>query len=220
MPDILIVFNSRLITAADIAPAVAAINRQIVGDFAPVWNAPGTVHFGDAPEGAWRFYLQDTIDQANDLGYHVDDNGIVSAIIDVAACKSSGSDWRTCLGHEVLEALADPSCSRMGDGNFASFMCEVADPVEEDVYAIDGVPVANFVWPAYFGWASARYDQMGLLASPAPALRPGGYILQLVNGEWKSTFGERAAVRPGFMASREGGRRAWRQAHMNVGDAR
>lgn len=219
MPTIAVINRSSLITDAQVAATLPSLQRQIDGDFAPIWNTTGIVGMGPAA-GAWQFTLQDTISEPGDLGFHIDDNGIVSAIIDVAACKSSGSDWRTCLGHEVLEALADPSCSRMGDGNFASFMCEVADPVEEDVYAIDGVPVANFVWPAYFGWASARYDQMGLLASPAPALRPGGYILQLVNGEWKSTFGERAAVRPGFMASREGGRRAWRQAHMNVGDAR
>lgn len=217
MPDILIVNNSRLIATADIGPVIAAINKQIADDFAPEWNAPGTIYFGSAPGGAWQFSLQDTIDQSGDLGYHVDQNGVVSAIIDVAACKQYGSDWRTCLGHEILEALVDPLCTRMGDGEFAGFLAEVADPVEEDVYAVDGIPVTNFVLPAYFGWSGSRYDHMGLLNGPAPALRPGGYLMRLVNNSWTTTYGERAASRPGFMASRTGGRRAWRQKMTALG---
>ena len=210
MPAILIVNNSRLLTAADIVPTVSAINRQIEGDFAPLWNAPGTVYFGEAPEGAWRFSLQDSIDEANVLGYHLDENGVVSAIIDVAACRQYGSDWRTCLGHEVLESLADPICNRVGVGSFASFIVECADPVEEDSYPLDGIPVTNFVLPAYFGWDGSRFDKMGLLSGPAPALRPGGYQMRLVNGAWQSTYGDRAAARPGYMADKRSGRRAWR----------
>src|SRR6185312_1008808 len=105
--DILVVNNSRLLTTDDILPAIAAINRQVSTDFGPAWNVGGTLYFGEAPEGAWQFSLQDSIAEANALGYHVDQNHIVSAIIDVAICKQYGSDWRTCLGHEVLEALAD-----------------------------------------------------------------------------------------------------------------
>lgn len=208
MSDIVVVNNSRFLTPADITPVVAAINKQIARDFVPFWGTPGFVHFGGAPAGAWRFSLQDTIDDPQALGYHVDNNGVVSAIIDVEACKSSGSDWRTCLGHEVLEALADPLTERMGEGAFAKYIVEVADPVEEDNYDIDGIPVTNFVTPAYFGFnQDKRYDFMGRLHSPAPALRPAGYIMSLENGVWSSRFGERR----GFMATRQNGRRAWRQ---------
>jgi len=209
--DILVVNNSRLLTTDDILPAIAAINRQVSTDFGPAWNVGGTLYFGEAPEGAWQFSLQDSIDDAGDLGYHTLSDGRVSAIIDVAICKQYGSDWRTCLGHEVLEALADPSCTRMGEGEFASFILEVADPVEEDSYAIDGIPVTNFVLPAYFGFNGNRfYDRMGVLSAPAPALRPGGYQMRLINNAWTSTYGDRANARPGYMATRENGRRAWR----------
>ena len=209
MPDILVINKSALVASVDITPTVAAINKQIADDFAPAWNAPGTVHFGDAPDGAWRFTLQDTIDDAQALGYHTDDNGHVAAIIDVAACKQSGNEWRTCLGHEVLEALADPLCDRMAPNGIDAV--EVADPVEEDEYSIDGIAVTNFVLPAYFGWTGAKFDRLGNLSAPAPALRPGGYIMRLENGQWTSVFGARAAVRPGYMASRPHGRRAWRR---------
>lgn len=207
MTDILLLNKSRLLTTADFAPVVPALNKQIADDFSPFWGTPGTVHFGDAPAGAWQFTLQDTISDPDALGYHVDDDGTVSAIIDVEACKTSGGDWRTCLGHEVLEALADPLTSRMGEGSFAPYIVEVADPVEEDTYEIDGVTVTNFVTPAYFGFnADTRYDKMGLLKSPAPTLRPGGYYMALENGQWTNHFGEHR----GFMATRTNGRRAWR----------
>ncbi len=212
MADILVTNASRLLTAADIAPVIATINRQIASDFAPAWGTPGTLHVGAAPAGAWRFSLQDTSDDPNVLGYHVDKSGIVSAIIDVEACKSSGSDWRTCLGHEVLEALADPLTTRMAPDQVT--IVEVCDPVEEDSYEIGGVPVTNFVLPAYFGFnASTKYDRNGWLAKPAPALRPGGYIMRLENGAWQTHFGERSV---GYMASRINGRRAWRKKTMVV----
>ena len=206
MTDIIVINNSALLGESEILAVVSAINEQIVQDFAPFWGVSGTLYFGSAPSGAWKFSLQDSIDNAQALGYHVDQNGVISAIIDVKACKESGSDWRTCLGHEVLEALADPLCNRIAPDGITSI--EVADPVEEDSYEISGIPVTNFVTPAYYGFNSdTRYDHLEYLKSPAPALRPGGYISRLTDGQWISTFGEHC----GFMATRTNGRRAWRQ---------
>lgn len=205
MTDILVVNNSALLQPEQIVPVIAALNLQISRDFVPFWNAPGTLHFGSASDGAWKFYLQDTIDQQNDLGYHVDENGIVSAIIDIAACRDAGIAWETCLGHEVLEALADPTTERMAPNG--SDIVEVCDPVEQQTYPIDGVPAPNFVTPKYFGWVGERYDFMGKLDDAAPALAPGGYIMYLRDNQWQTTYGEH----PGYMALRRGGRREWRK---------
>lgn len=207
MADILIVNRSQLITAADIDPALDAINRQIAGDFAPFWGIEGTVHFSTAPAGAWVFTLADQIDQSSDLGYHVDENGVISAIIDVLACKNCGDGWQQCLSHEVLEALADPFCTRMSPDGVT--MVEVCDPCEGDVYDIDGVLVSNFVTPSYFGFdQGSRLDFLEKLTGRAPTLRPGGYIEQLENGQWVNRQGERAT---GYMATRPHGRRSWRK---------
>lgn len=207
MTDILVVNKSALVTPADILPTIAALNRQIAGDFAPVWGVSGTLYYGTASPGAWQFTLADAIDDAAALGYHVDDNGVVSAIIDVAACRDCGDDWRQCLSHEVLEALADPQCERMAPDNVT--IVEVCDPVEGDSYQVDGVPVSNFATPSYFGFdQGSRYDHLGYLTGRCPDLRPGGYIEQLVNGAWQEQLGERAT---GYMAKRTNGRRAWRK---------
>lgn len=210
MADILVVNKSRLITPADILPTIAALNRHHIGDFGPVWGVASTLYFGEAPAGAWPFSLQDTIDDPDALGYHVDENGIVQAIIDVAACKASGDDWRECLSHEMDEATVDPPCTRLAPDNMT--MLETDDPVEGDSRAIDGIPASNFATPSYFDFdQGTRFDWLGYLRDRAPALRPGGYIEQLVDGQYKTILGERAQTAPGFMASRTNGRRAWRK---------
>src|SRR6266446_7416119 len=66
----------------------------------------------------------------------------------------------------------------MGDGHI--YAMEVADAVETDSlgYDIQGVRVSDFVTPSYFEpWRNgARYDFMGHLRAPCPALMPGGYM--------------------------------------------
>lgn len=215
MSDIVIVNQSALLTPTDITPVVAALNKQIAGDFAPAWGTPGTVYFGTGPAGAWQFFLRDTIDEQNDLGYHVDDNGVVSAIIDILACRNSNTDWRGCVSHEVLEALADPTTMRMAPNGVD--IVEVCDPCELDTYQIDGVTVSNFVTPAYFGFnTDTRYDHLGWVTGAAPTLRPGGYVLQYdpLAKTWHTVYGEHA--QGGFMVSRKSGRRTWRQSKHKV----
>jgi hypothetical protein len=209
--DIIVTRTSALITDADVVPVIAAINHQIVWDFAPKWQVSGTLYLNSGPTGAARCSLQDTIDDPDALGYHVDENGLVEMIIDVEACQSSGDDWRTCLGHEALETLVDSLCNLMGLGAYTSFIREVCDAVEEDFYpGLGGVPVTNFVLPSYFGIGPVGppWDMMGQLSGPAPALRPGGYIDELTGGAWTMHLGDRA---DGYMATRKNGRRAWRK---------
>jgi hypothetical protein len=209
MADILLINRSATITDSDVVIAVAAFNKQVTGDFAPLWGTPGAVFFGQSPADAWRFYLQDGIDQANDLGYHDDGTGVPEAKIDIRGAISSGTDWRTVVSHEILEALADPLCTRMSPDGIT--IVEVCDPVEETLYTIDGVPVSNFVMPAYFGFdTSTKYDFNDQLAGPAPLLLSGGYIMQNLNGQWVSHFGRKADGSLAWLATRPTGRSAWR----------
>ncbi len=208
MTDILIINKSALITPEDIASWLPAINTQISRDFAPAWNAPGTVWFGPALTGAWQFTLQDGIDQAGDLGYHLLADGSPEARIDAKGAADTGNDWRTVAGHEILEALADPSCTRMAPDGIT--ICEVCDPVEESMYLIDGVPVTNFVLPDYFnGRPAPKYDFNGQLTGPCPNMLPGGYLMRYIGGGWVSQFAG-ALGAAGFMATRPNGRNALR----------
>lgn len=69
--------------------------------------------------------------------------------------------WSYAFTHELDEMLVDPSLQlwwRLG-------LVEVCDPVENWKYALDGVPVTDFVYPSYFFGGSAPFDQMHGLTS-------------------------------------------------------
>lgn len=209
MADILLIRASTEITDADVEAAIVAFNTQITRDFAPAWGTPGTVFFGQGPEGSWQFHLQDGLDQPGDLGYHDDGTGLPEARIDIRGARANGADWRTVVSHELLEALADPLCTRMSPDGVT--MLEVCDPVEQSLYLIDDMPVSNFVLPSYFGFnSSARYDFNAQLTAGAPALLGGGYIMQNIDGKWISHFSRQADGRLSWMATRPSGRRTWR----------
>jgi hypothetical protein len=210
--NIVIINKSALVTAADIKAWLGVENYHLARDFGPAWGVSGTVYFCAAVVGAWKFWLQDGLDQPGDLAYHYDDvRGQPDAFIDVKGAQDTGNDWRTIADHELKEALVDPSCRLLGADGIT--MREVCDPVEESLVMVGGVPFSNFVLPAYFGLVpGTRYDFSGILNGPCPALGSGGYIEQYVGGAWTTKWGAKAETAPGFMASRTNGRRAFRIA--------
>ncbi len=84
--------------------------------------------------------------------------------------------WSCALSHEVVEALVDPTTRRAfahqgADGVWTTGPLEVADPVEQWSYRLDGVWVSDFVFPAYF--AGAQWEGTDALIAPVAA--PGPY---------------------------------------------
>jgi hypothetical protein len=115
--------------------------------------------------------------------------------------KQYGEDWRVTMSHELLEILADPYINLVAtfqktNTRGALVAYETADPTQGDVYAKQGVPVSNFVYPAYFEpgphAAGTQFDQMGLIHGAFPALRPGGYYsyFDLSGSGWKQKEAE------------------------------
>lgn len=67
------------------------------------------------------------------------------------------------LSHELLEMLVDPDGLRVMGGTLA----EVCDPVSNETYPLDGVMVADFVYPSWFTpGATGPYDALRLPISP------------------------------------------------------
>lgn len=209
MIDIVLLNRSGHISTADLMAAMVAFQTQITRDFAPVWNGDAKLWDEDeaVPARAWKCWLQDGLDQANDLGYHEDDTGTPEMKVDIAGAIGSGNDWRTVVSHELLEALADPTCTRMA----GAYIVEVADPVEESLYLIDGLAVSNFVLPAYFSLdGGTKFDFNGQLTSMVPALLSGGYQMELQGNQWVSHFAHLGDGSLPWMATRPRGRRAYR----------
>ena len=212
---------------------VAALRKYVDQRFAPVWGVPATLVAGKAvKKGAWALVFLDDADQANALGYHdLTPEGLPLGKVFVRTTLSSKNLVSVTASHELAEMLADPAidlAAEAPDGTFYAY--EVADPVEEETFDIDGIPMSNFVYPSWFeGFRKAKrrsglrlrrveaagrsigdkFDDLGSCQKPFQ-IRPGGYMSIFKNGQWTQIFGsKRAAAR--FHEEDRAGRRPTRR---------
>jgi len=191
---VVVVNHSTTITDEDAAAGVAAMQKQVSEDFAPVWNIDATLQFAGKDRlrtslpDHWALVLVDDRTQSDELGYHdVTSSGLPLATIQVSLVPA-GHDWTHTASHELLEMLADPTAdlavySRPDEATRRIYAHEVCDPCAayEDGYTVAGRRVADFVFPTWFhgatGQASSggRFDERGLIKAPLE-VRPGGYI--------------------------------------------
>jgi len=205
-------------TGWGVAPAalVAALQKYVDQRFAPVWGTPATLAAGKAvKKGAWALVFLDDADQANALGYHdLTPDGLPLGKVFVRTTLSSKNLVSVTASHELAEMLADPAidlAAEAPDGTFYAY--EVADPVEEETFEIDGIPMSNFVYPSWFeGFRKAKsdkFDDLGSCQKPFQ-IRPGGYMSIFKNGQWTQIFGsKRSAAR--FQQEDRAGRRPSRR---------
>jgi hypothetical protein len=177
------------VPARDLAKVVAALQKQVERDFAPVWGIEAhlsLVREGEAlPKDAWWLTLHDDCDRAGQLGYHdLTSAGLPLGKAFIATAEHDDMPWSVVLSHELLEMLIDPyinlsafvRASRSG----LLYGYEVCDPVRSDVYRIDGVHVSNFVYPDWFLppqlRSNAQLDHLEKIRKPLQ-IRPGGYAI-------------------------------------------
>jgi hypothetical protein len=171
------------ISPKEVMRVAAALQKQVVRDFQPLWGVSATVDaFGsldDVPLDYWPIIVVD--DVPNGAGVHLDQDGKPYALVE------RGSTWSLTASHECLEMLADPFGNRMragaspkaGQGR-VEFLVEVCDPSESDefAYTVNGILVSDFYTPDYFDpkpTAGVRYSYTGALTAPRQVLR-GGYL--------------------------------------------
>ena len=97
-------------------------------------------------------------------GYHssIDYN----AYVDCGKCEPLGITTRVA-SHEVLEVLSNDTASKTG--------YELADPVNNYGYFIDGIEMSDFIYPSYFIRGSlGPWDFMHVVTN-ATVPAPGGY---------------------------------------------
>lgn len=181
-----------VVNQANVRPsALAKVENAIVAQSLQLRTAWGTpcVQF---ERGGWPLYL--STDGASD---HV-----TGPVIDVPTGGLSYLAWSSTFSHEVVEALVDPATTlgymRETDGVWSGSNLEVADPVQERAYRLDGVYVSDFVLPAYF--AGALYMAAGGCdpsqgvacgAFVAPADAPGPYDeMGVLTAPWQGQWGQ------------------------------
>ena len=167
---------------ADLAPVAAALQKQVVRDFAPIWGVTASVGFfpsENIPMGYWAVSVEDEVHQGG--GVHLTWNNQPYALV------KYGPSWQLAASHEVLEMLADPWGSRTvpgpalnGGAERVEYLVEVCDPCEDSrfAYTVDGVPVSDFYTPRYFDPVASptvRYSFQGRILAPRQVL-PNGYL--------------------------------------------
>ena len=187
------------IASRELNRVAAALAKQVLRDFGPIWNVNATVdafvRLDDVPMDYWPIVIQKNVEGA--AGYHEDDNGQPFALVEYE------KEWSLTASHECLEMLADPFGRRVRAGKVpdqavaagakrgrVSFLVEVCDP-SEDVrfaYQVNGVTVSDFYTPEFFDPVvspGVRYSFTGAIDAPRKVLE-GGYISwrDSVSGHW------------------------------------
>src|SRR5713101_9571874 len=158
-----LVSESQAVTLDQVSAISAALQKQVIRDFGPIWSVSATVDAFDKldsiPVDYWPVILRDDINQAGAAGYHTDDNGQPFSLVQADA------SWALTTSHEVLEMLADPFGNRTLAGSpppqapapifgfeRVLYLVEVCDPCESDqfAYAVNGIQVSDFITPHYY----------------------------------------------------------------------
>jgi hypothetical protein len=180
----------------DLDDLIAAMQAYIDNFIAPVWGTPATLtRTDDFVPGAWALVFLDDADQANALAYHdLTADGLPQSKVFVRTTLANGDLVSVSASHELVEMLVDPAINLMSTGPDRTlvYAYESADPVEALNFEVNGIPMSDFVYPAYFeefhAPRSVRFDQMDAVSKPFEILK-GGYQIIFQNGKWSQVFG-------------------------------
>jgi hypothetical protein len=170
---------------SDVARVTAALQRQAIRDFRPIWDVEATVDsfpvLEDVPLGYWLMNVREDIGFPGAAGIHLDDQGQPFALI------SMSDSWSLTASHELLEMLADPFGNRLVPGESphpdqgrVEFLVEVCDPSEaaEFGYTVNDILMSDFYTPQFFDPVAAegvRYSFTSAVTEPRTILE-GGYV--------------------------------------------
>jgi hypothetical protein len=180
----------------DLDALIAAMQAFVDRYVAPVWGTPAKlVKSKDYLKGAWAMIFLDNADQPGALAYHdLTPDGMPQAKVFVKTTLDNHDQVSVSASHELVEMLVDPAINMMTTGPDPNVMYayESADPVEQLSFTVNGVPMTDFVYPAYFEAfhkpGSVRFDQSGKVSRPFQILA-GGYQIIFKNGKWSQIFG-------------------------------
>jgi hypothetical protein len=202
---------------------VRALQSYVDDHVAPVWGTPAKLVRGkDFVKGAWAIVFLDDPDQTIKQGTKLADHdltpeGLPLAKVFVQNAILSDEFVSVAASHELVEMLVDPAINMMTTGpaprglgkSHVMYAYESADPVEELSFKVKGVPMCNFVYPAYFEAFrkpnSTQFDHMKKITRPLQIL-PGGYQVVFKAGKWSAVHGSSAKAKAFKLEDRRGHR--------------
>jgi hypothetical protein len=178
---------------------IAALQKYVDRHLAPVWGTPARlVKSRGFLKGAWAIVFLDSEDDAGLEGYHdVTPEGLPMSKVFVKNTLDLGDPVSLTASHELAEMLVDPAANLYSTGPRPSrlYDYEVADPVEELSFKVDGIVMSDFVYPSYFEMfhkpGSTQFDHLGVLKRPFE-LDKGGYQSYWSKGKESTSWGSKA----------------------------
>jgi len=183
--------RSTVLTDEQVQAAVPAFQIAVSRDFAPLWKTDALLTFvpktGTPAPGSWIMQVVDDSTQKGVLGFHqVDATNLPQSFVFARTDQQYGLNWEVTLTHELFEMMLDPyalACTFDQSSDTAGRLIpwEAADAVEADAlaYIVDGVPISDFILPAWFDTSlapgSVKFDFCGHLTK-ALSVAPGGYL--------------------------------------------
>lgn len=200
-PTIGVVNLATVPLGVDLDALIAALQKFLDEHFVPIWGYPAKLvkyaSVKEIPADQWQFLFIDDADTAGALGYHdLTKNGQPVSKIFVKTTIEDKELVSVTACHELAEMMIDPGAqlwAQKPDGSFIAY--EMSDPVEEDTFLIDGIPMSNFVLPSYFeSWThpkGTKFDYLGKLKKPF-TMTKGGYLIIFKAGKTSEVFGSKA----------------------------
>src|SRR5215467_4148182 len=180
----------------DFDDLIAAMQEYVTTFVAPVWATPAKlIKSTGFVKGAWAMVFLDDADQPGALAYHdLTPDGLPQSKVFVKTTIDNGDVVSVSASHELVEMLVDPAINLMTTGPDPKiiYAYESADPVEELSFPVNGIPMTDFIYPAYFEDfhkpGSVQFDYLKKVKRPFQIL-PGGYQIIFKNGRWSQVFG-------------------------------
>jgi hypothetical protein len=226
-PRIACINKAKVSLGVDFDKLIAALQTFLDDCFVPVWGTPARlVKASKEITGAWTMMFLDNADIKDAQGYHdMKLNGLPLAKVFVVPTIEQGDKISVTACHELAEMLVDPAANLWADGPRGTIWAyEVCDAVEEDEFDVGGIPMSDFVCPAYFELfrlkqrKTTRYDYMDKLKKPF-SLRPDGYMDVRQGRRVKERFGSAAKARRFAKEDRRFHRSEFRKAMAAKGGA-
>lgn len=178
---------------SELTRVAAAIQKQVMRDFSPIWEISASVAafaaVQDVPVDYWIVTL--CYDVPDGSGGHRDTDGRPAAFVEWT------DNWSHSASHEVLEMIVDPWGKRLvagpsikPDQGRVEYLVEVSDPCQSEdcAYSVNGEVVSDFYTPRFFDPSvspGVRYSFSGKITAPRQVL-PGGYLSwrESLSGHW------------------------------------
>jgi hypothetical protein len=205
----------------DLDRLIAAMQVYVDKYVAPVWGTPAKlVKSTGFLKDAWAIVFLDDADQPGALAYHdLTPSGLPLSKVFVRTTLQNGDLVSVSTSHELVEMLVDPAINMMTTGPDPKviYAYESADPVEALSFKVNGIPMSDFVYPAYFEVfrkaGSVKFDYLDKVKKPFQILS-GGYQIIYKNGKWSQTLGSATKKKSFDGEDRRGHRSETRERNM------